>query len=49
MGFKDALNALETLKKFLEQMPNKLMFFIKNVKILEKQVDAWRVEESYQD
>ena len=34
--------------KELEQMPNKLMPFIKNVQTLEKQVEAWCIEESYQ-
>jgi hypothetical protein len=48
MGFKDVVNALETLKKFLEQRPNEVMPFIKNVQTLEKQVKAWRVEESHQ-
>jgi hypothetical protein len=48
MGFKDALNALETLKKFLEQRPNEVMPFIKNVQTFEMQVEAWRVEESHQ-
>jgi hypothetical protein len=48
LGVKAPLNALRTLKKFLEQRPNEIMPFIKNVQTLKKQIEAWHVEESHQ-
>jgi hypothetical protein len=48
LGVKDALNALMTLKKILEQRPNVVMPCIKNVQTLKKQIEAWRVEKSHQ-
>ena len=48
VGFKDVGSALQTLKKFLEQRANDTMLSIRNIEVLEKEVESWRLAETCQ-
>ena len=43
VGFKDAKNALVTLKQFLEQRPTDVAPLIHSIRTLQKEIGSWRV------